>query len=120
MKINFEDFLIIKTTEERIKKVGSLYDATHYRWKAKIENLEKYHYVLAVIKGYVKDVFVVDYWQPAKNRYGENGEGRCEFVGQLAPDEIRKYFIGKRIPEIYRKQGMANPVLFPKKEAHWD
>lgn len=120
MNINYDDFLIIKTTPERIEKVGSLYNATHYRWRVKVENVEKYRYVLAVVKGYVEDVFVVDYWQPSKNRYGENGVGRYEFVGHPAFMEIRKKFFGKRIPEVYRKQGMANPVLFPKKEAVWD
>ena len=41
-------------------------------------------------------------------------KGRYEFVGEVAPKETRDLFINKRIPEHYRKKGVANPVLFSK------
>ena len=120
LNIKYQDYLIVKTTEERIKKVGGIYNATRYRWKVKIDNVKKYPYVLSVVNGYVREVFVVDYWQKAQDRYGETGIGRYEFTGHLASKEIRKFFIHKRIPALYRKKGMSNPVLYPKSDAIWE
>ena len=41
--------------------------------------------------------------------------GRKEFVGSIAEDEVRDLFLNKRIPDYYSKKGMASPLLFSKK-----
>jgi len=41
-------------------------------------------------------------------------EGRFEFFGKEASDDIKMLFLNKRIPENYRKKGMASPVLYHK------
>jgi hypothetical protein len=34
------------------------------------------------------------------------------FVGREAPDDIKQLYIGKRVPDEYRKRGAANPVRY--------
>ena len=51
---------------------------------------------------------VNDWYAMEDNRYGFNGE--------LALDIIRNKFINKKIPEAYRKKGMASPFLYYNKK----
>ena len=101
-------YMIIKTTNERINNDcnGSLYDAVRYCWKVKKDRVDKIKYVLGVLSKVVKEVYEVEKWQLA-----DNGE-RYEFIGHVAPTEIRNIFINKRIPEKYSKKGVANPILY--------
>lgn len=111
------DYIMIKTSYNRIGQCnGSLYDATRHAWKVKYDTVIKYKYVLAVIDKRVKEVYTVGRWQNApiwENDYGDMN-GRLEFVGEVAPEEIRRKFINKIIPYKYRKQGMASPVIYSK------
>lgn len=68
------------------------------------------------IKGYVKEVYRVDEWYQAEQWDSDfkNVSNRYEFVGNVAPDDVRQKWIGKLIPEHYRKKGMASPVIFSK------
>lgn len=111
------DFLIIKTSDERVAICqGSLYDATRHCWNVRYDNVIRYKYVLAVIKGYVKEVYRVDEWHQAKQWEHDfkDVSNRYEFVGSVASEDIRQKWIGKLIPEYYRKKGMASPVVFSK------
>ncbi len=101
-------YMIIKTTYDRINNDcnGSLYDAVRYSWKVRKNRVDKIKYVLGVVGGVVKEVFEVEKWQLADNGV------RYEFVGHIAPDEIRNIFKDKRIPEKYSKKGSANPVQY--------
>lgn len=47
-------------------------------------------------------------------KWKESENGRYEFVGEEAPQEISDRFVGKRTPEYYRKKGTANPILYKK------
>ncbi len=62
------------------------------------------------MNGVVRNVYSVDMWQ--KDSQGK--EGRFEFFGKEASDDIKMLFLNKRIPENYRKKGMASPVLYHK------
>lgn len=113
MKINYNDYVMVRTTKERLDYVSmfegdnNLYKATHYRWKANINNISTRKYVLAVIGTRIENVYEVIKWQRAENRYGEKGNGRVEFVGIEAQDEIKRFFIGKNFTKIYQ-----NPVQY--------
>lgn len=101
-------FMIIKIKQEFLdKNDGSLYETCRYAWKISPQNAEG-RFVLCVMNGIVKEVYEVEKWQKA------NIEGRYEFIGKVASKEIKGLFINKRIPEHYRKKGMASPVLFSK------
>lgn len=104
------NYMIIKTTYDRVNNVcnGNLYDAVRYSWKVSKNKVDNIKYVLGVINGVVQDVFQVDKWQLADNGI------RYEFIGDIAPNEIRDYFKNKRIPEKYSKKGSANPIQYKK------
>ena len=36
--------------------------------------------------------------------------GRFGFEGEVAPDDIKKLYVRKRVPDEYRKYGAANPI----------
>jgi hypothetical protein len=37
---------------------------------------------------------------------------RLAFVGEEAPADMKKLYLGKRVPDEYRKQGAANPIKY--------
>lgn len=105
------DYVIIKTTEDRVRDCGgNVYEATRRAWKVG-ERIRQYKYVLSVINKIVKAVYVVDNWQTIES--GKD-KGRYEFFGSELTDTPFRDFIGKTIPEKYRVKGMASPVLYKK------
>lgn len=118
----FEDdysikYVIIKAKQEMVEERGR-YNATRIAWKMKLETIKQYPYVLSVTEGIVKAVYKVDVWKMA----GEVGEpDRVMFEGtEVKDEEITKKFVGKMIPECYRKKGQASPVLYQKREGEAD
>lgn len=103
------DYVIIKTSEKNIATNGNLYEATRRAWKASLDRAKTYKYVLSVINGKVMDVYEADKWQEAA---GE--DGRIEFVGHIAPENISSLFKGKMIPGKYRVKGLASPFLYKR------
>lgn len=93
----------------------SLYEATRYAWRIKPAKAKQAEVVLAVSQGLVRGAFVATEWLPAtaENFPGrEPARGRFGFVGEQAPEPLRAPYIGKRVPEEYRKRGAANPVRY--------
>jgi len=94
----------------------SVYDAVRYSWKISKERAEKAELVLAVERGIIVGVFVAKEWKPAiYENFPEMSEyfpERLAFVGEEANEEIRAMYIGKRIPDNYRKKGAANPIKY--------
>ena len=41
---------------------------------------------------------------------------RLGFVGEEAPEDIKKLYVGKRVPDEYRKRGAANPIKYTWKK----
>ena len=71
------------------------------------KSISEYPFVFSVTDGVVREVYKVHRWLKSDR------DGRYEFEGEIATD-IRNQFINKRIPEKYRKKGMAAPVLFSR------
>ena len=38
--------------------------------------------------------------------------GRFGFAGAAAPDHIKKLYVGKRVPDKYRKRGASYPIKY--------
>lgn len=112
------DYILIKTSNSKIESCKEsnpekssaecVYEATRSAWKLKLDNAKKYKYVLGVINGIVRGVYEVDEWMKNETR------DRIEFIGHPAPENIKNYFINKRIPDKYVKKGSANPALYKK------
>jgi uncharacterized protein len=77
-------------------KVGKLWDA-------------------ATLQRLIIGAFFADNWleSTAKNFPRRPGtSGRLGFVGREAPDEIKRMYVHKRVPDEYRKPGAANPIKY--------
>ena len=93
----------------------SLYEATRYAWKIKRSTAEQAEVVLPTRQGEIVGAFIADRWleATAENFPGRDPvPGRFGFVGKDAPEEIKKLYVGKRVPDEYRKPGAANPIKY--------
>ncbi len=93
----------------------SLYDATRYAWKIDPRKARRAEVVLATQQGLIVGAFIADAWLEAtpENFPGRAGApGRWGFVGREAPEERRREYVGKRVPDEFRKPGAANPIKY--------
>jgi hypothetical protein len=93
----------------------SLYEATRFAWKVNRSKAKQADVVLATMQGLIVGAFVADDWLDATeaNFPGrEDSPGRLGFVGKDASDKIKRLYVGKRVPDEYRKRGAANPIKY--------
>ena len=93
-----------------------LYETTRGIWRRRIESVKDAEYALAVNKGTVVEAYSIDGWYPAgtfpmttRKLDPNRCKNRIEFTGKLAPEEIRRKYIGKSVAGLY-KFGEASPV----------
>ena len=107
-----------------VRNAEDLYNATRGIWRVSLERANKANYAFAVYKGVIKEVYEIDKWIPAskdtreywKERESAQGkyfppevhEGRSEFIGKLAPEVIRKKYLGQRLPV----KSTQNPIRY--------
>ena len=96
----------------------SLYDATRYAWKISPKKAQRAEIVVAVRHSMIVGVFIAEKWLSATAENFPRHEpvpGRYGFIGKDASHSIRRMYVGKRIPDEYRKQGAANPIKYTYK-----
>ena len=104
-------YIIIKINNKVLEeRDNDIYETARSAWKVNLSKAKKYKYCFAVMNGVVKNVYIIEGWLPDHRAR----TGRYEFYGKEAPEEIRKQFVNKRIPDVYSKKGMASPVLYSK------
>jgi hypothetical protein len=94
---------------------SSLYDATRYAWKVSPAKAKHADVILATLQGLIVGAFVATDWLEATtaNFPGrEPSPGRYGFVGIEAPMPISSLYVGRRVPDEYRKPGSANPIKY--------
>jgi uncharacterized protein len=97
----------------RAKNADDLYQATRSMWRLNRERAGRARYAFAVYQGEIKEVYEIERWMPATKAtrqywrekehsqgddFKETHEGRSEFIGDVAPEAIRKKYGGKRMP----------------------
>jgi uncharacterized protein len=94
-----------------------LYDVTRHAWVVG-DRAEKIKYAFSVYDGVVREVYQISAWMDAGSTFlNEEPQGagrekkRKEFVGRVAPDDIRKRFLYKSVAA-YFKQGQQNPITY--------
>lgn len=92
-----------------------LYEIIRGIWKLDMRKLDKIRYVFGVYHGVVKEVYEAAYWNDvgsAEYKFRKHEPqtliGRSEFVGHVAPDEVRGKYIGKRIDATYQAMNYYN------------
>lgn len=93
----------------------SLYEATRRAWKLNKSKAEEAEIVLSTVKGLIVAAFIADKWLDATEENFpsiEDTPGRIGFVGKEASEDVAKLYVGKRVPNKYRKRGAANPVRY--------
>lgn len=94
----------------------SLYDATRYAWKISRRKAEQAEVVLSTVQGLIVGAFIADQWleATAANFPGlaDAAPGRLGFIGHDAPVPLQELYVGKRVPDEYRKRGAANPIKY--------
>jgi uncharacterized protein len=93
----------------------SLYEATRYAWKVSPTKAMKAEVILSVVQGLIVGAFIARDWLPATQESFPNREpmpGRYAFIGSEAPPKLAQYYVGKRLPDSFRKPGSANPVKY--------
>ena len=94
---------------------SSLYDATRYAWKINPKKAIRAEIIVAVRFGLIVAVFVADQWLRATVEHFPGRDpvpGRYGFIGSVASDKMRRQYVGKRLPDDFRKQGAANPIKY--------
>ena len=121
-KLQLQDIIhnivVIKINKTYRKGMSSreLYEFTRGFWKRKIDSVSAAEYALSVVYGEVVEVYKIDKWVHASQadniirKYDPSRHSdRIAFIGEVAPDEIRNYYIGKNVNALY-KFGEADPI----------
>ena len=94
-----------------------LYEATRGVWKVGTRR-DAAEYAIAIFEGEVKEVFRINSWLPAgtlpyrsRSKSDVEVEGRWEFNGILAENDIRDFYLGKSLKSYFPK-GAANPISY--------
>lgn len=96
----------------------SLYDATRYAWKIDKRKAKEAEVILPTVQGLIVGAFLAHDWLEATvanfpgRAEGDGARGRFGFVGEEAPEHMKSLYVGKRVPDEYRKQGAANPIKY--------
>jgi len=110
--------IVIRNEYRHDLTVHELYDATRSAWVVG-ERRSKARFAMAVFQGVIREVYEISAWLPSGStmrvrdkdgRSPHNGE-RWEFVGNVAPEEIRDLYINKSVDHYFRR-GAQNPVKY--------
>ncbi len=92
------------------------YKAVHCAWRLDVKKAANAEVILATVQGIIKGAFVADQWLEATtanfSRLEQDMPGRFGFVGREADASIQLLYVGKRVPEEFRKKGAANPIKY--------
>lgn len=94
---------------------SSVYEATRFAWRLSLKKAQQAELILATVQGMIVGVYVADHWLSASGEHfpgRETIEGRYGFVGHEAPAEFQSRYLGKRIPDSFRKRGASNPIKY--------
>lgn len=106
--------LLFKVSRSATQQV-SLYEATRYAWGINKDRAKNAEVVLATVHGVIRGAFVNVRWlratpenfpdrPPVSDRWG--------FEASKAGSEITDLYVGKRIPDEYRKKGAARSFRY--------
>lgn len=106
--------VLININRSRVAE-SNIYEAARFAWKISMKRASECELVLAVSDGLIRGVFRPVKWLSATEANFPGYEPmptRKGFIGDEVSQEIRDLYLNKRIPDIYRKRGAANPIKY--------
>ncbi len=92
------------------------YQATRGVWRLDPNRVKRYRLVLGHARGIVRGAYHPDEWLPATTANFTNLEhdivGRWGFKGRESEMSVWDKYVGKRVPNRYRRKGQANPIRY--------
>lgn len=96
--------------------LDDLYEATRFAWKVSKSKAERAEVILTTYQGEIRAAFVAVEWLQATPENfpgrGTAGSRRFGFIGREASLDIQNLYVGKRVPDEFRKRGVANPIRY--------
>ena len=87
-----------------------LYDRVRGNWRVGLTRACNAKLAFGVCGGRIVDVYRIDEWLPAgQGEASESGDGRYQFVGHLASDELRERYKGQIVADLAQGQ---NPIRY--------
>lgn len=120
-----ENILIIKINRAYRNDMTDfeLYEVTRGTWVISLEKARQIEYVFAVYASIVLEVYSVAGWHPAFSTFYSSIENapmnnnRYEFVGKIAPEEIRTKYRLRSVSGIF-DYGAQNPIRYILNKKH--
>lgn len=107
----FDDAVVLFKINNKFRYSMSdqeLYDATRAQWKMNLENAKKATYACPVFEGTIQEVYSIASWLKSgstmNDKVDEVLQDRIEFVGNIAPEEIRQKYKFKSVALLYKER----------------
>ena len=96
--------------------LNEVYEATRFAWRISKSKAERAEVILTTYRGEIRAAFVAEEWLQATPENfpgrGTAGSRRFGFIGREASPDIQNLYVGKRVPDEFRKRGVANPIRY--------
>lgn len=101
-------YILLKSSAERIKQTGSLFEAVRGHWRLDPQHASQCSHVIATIDGTkeISAAYTIDKWYPSTVL-----DDRYVFSGQQ-DDVLTNKLRGKKINSKLSVKGLQNPVLY--------
>jgi hypothetical protein len=113
-EIEIDDPVVVINIRQQfpyVQNAQDLYNCTRGMWRMNPKRAGRAKYFLAVYQGVIKEIYEVhdcipatletkEYWRKRLLSQGRHvaDEGRAEFRGQVASDDVRNKYVGRRVP----------------------
>ena len=112
---DFNDVKAMLISVNRSKREVGLYEAVRFAWRLDVDRARQADVVLATVQGVIRAAFIPTKWMRATSRnFPERAPSRKRwgFEGFPAPSGLESRFVGKRVPDSFRRKGAANPIRY--------
>ena len=121
LEYSAEEFIVeeplILISIGQLWKVRGVYGAARGLWKMNMERAKRHRLVLAHVRGMVRGAYRPTEWlSPTKEEFPLDDDpyldDRIGFNGEDAEPETWAKYVGKRVPQRYRKRGAQTPFRY--------
>ena len=109
-----EPLILISIGQSHEDKTLTTYEAVRCSWVINPVRARNFGLVLARYRSEIVGAYRPSQWLPSTEESfpGRSAPGRWGFVGDSAEQEVWNYYVGKEVPERYRRRGIQSPVLY--------